>query len=345
MIKILFVIIERGVSMSFIDRIKERAKSDIKKIVLPEGSEPRIIKAARSIVDEKVAEVILLGNKDEIDKSVPWIDLSGIEIVDYINSDKIDMYANQLYELRKDKGLTLEKAYELVKDCSYYGVMMVHNNEADAMVSGVIHSTSDTLRPALQIIKTSPEVKLASSFFIMSLKDEYYGSQGIMLFSDCGLNENPDAEQLSEIAIASAKSFESLVGDVARVAMLSYSTHGSAKSEAIDKVVEATKLIREKAPKLLVDGEMQVDAAIVPEVAKLKAKNSAIMGHANILIFPDLNAGNIGYKLTQRFGGALAYGPIIQGLRKPVNDLSRGSLVDDIIGVIAITAVQAQNIS
>lgn len=329
--------------MSFIEKIKDRAKSNIKTIVLPEGTEPRVIRAARMVVDEKFGRVILLGKLEEIQNAVTLLDLSGIEILDYLQSDKIEKYATQLYELRKEKGVTKEKALEMVKIGSYFGVMMIYNGDADGMVSGAIHSTSDTLRPALQILKTAPGVKLASSFFIMTLKDESFGHNGTLLFSDCGLNENPDADQLSEIAIASAKSFKNLVCDSPKIAMLSYSTYGSAESEMTNKVILATKLVKEKAPELVVDGELQLDSAVVPEVAEIKAKGSPLKGNANILIFPDLNAGNIGYKITQRFGGARAYGPVMQGLNKPVNDLSRGSTVEDIVGTIAITAVQAQN--
>jgi phosphate acetyltransferase len=330
--------------MDFVEQMKTRAKRDIKRIVLPEGTEPRVIKAAKTIADEKVAKIVLLGKESEIKEAVSGLDISNIEIIDYLNSEKIETYAKQIYELRKEKGVTLEKAYEMAKNASYFGVMMVYNNEADGMVSGAAHSTADTLRPALQIIKTAPGSKLVSSFFIMLLKDKSFGKDGCMLYSDCGLNENPDADQLSEIAIASAATFKLLAEDEPRIAMLSYSTYGSAKSEMVDKVVKATNLVKEKAPQLVVDGELQVDAAVIPEVAEFKAKGSPIKGKANVLIFPDLNAGNIAYKITQRFGGAVAFGPVIQGLRKPVNDLSRGSTVDDIIGTIAITAVQAQNI-
>lgn len=330
--------------MGFIEKIKKRAKSSIKTIVLPEGTEPRVIMAAKRATDEGFVKVILLGNPQEVRNVLPDLNLSGIEILNYLQSNKIEKYANQLYELRKEKGITQEKALELVKIGSYFGVMMVYNEDADGMVSGAVHSTADTLKPALQILKTAHGVKLASSFFIMSLHDEFYGSNGSILFSDCALNENPDADQLSEIAIASAKSFKELVGDTPKIAMLSYSTYGSAKSEMTDKVIQATSLVKEKAPNLIVDGELQLDAAVVPEVAEFKAKGSSLMGHANILIFPDLNAGNIGYKLTQRFGRAIAYGPVVQGLSKPVNDLSRGAMVEDIVGTIAITAVQAQNI-
>lgn len=328
--------------MDFLERINQKARESIKTIVLPEGTEPRIIKAAKHIADNKIANVVLLGNKEEIEKVVPGLNLSGINIIDFEDSELIDKYCEQLYELRKEKGMTLEKAKETIKDANYFGVMMVYNGQADGMVSGAIHSTADTLRPALQIVKTAPNTSLVSSFFLMSLKDKEFGSNGIMLFTDCGLNENPDANELSQIAITSATTFNNLVGETPKIAMLSYSTYGSAKSDMTKKVIDATNIIREKAPEIIVDGELQVDAAIVPEIAKSKAKGSPINGSANVLVFPDLNAGNIGYKLVQRFAKADAFGPITQGLRKPINDLSRGSTVEDIIGVIAITAVQAQ---
>lgn len=329
--------------MDFIKKIEQIAKSDVKKIVLPEGAEPRILKAARYITDNKIANIVLLASRDEILRTDPNMDLTGIEVVDYLNSEKIDEYAKQLYEMRKHKGLTLDDAYSLVRECSYFGTMMVYNGEADGMVSGAIHSTANTLRPALQIIKTDGYSNIVSAFFIMSLKQKHYGSNGVMLFSDCGLIENPNAEQLVDIALAAAKNFRIFVEDEPRIAMLSYSTHGSAQSEMTKKVIEATRILKEKDPSLIVDGEIQVDAAIDPKVAEIKTKGSILKGRANIFIFPDLNSGNIGYKLVERFGGASAYGPITQGLRKPVNDLSRGSTVEDIIGVIAITAVQAQN--
>ena len=253
------------------------------------------------------------------------------------------MILKEIYELRKEKGMTIEKAKELLLDSVYFGMMMVKMEEADGLVSGAIHSSSDTLRPALQILKTAPGTKLVSAFFLMVVPNCGYGENGTFIFGDSGLNENPDSDKLSEIAISSAKSFEQLTEKTAKVAMLSYSTMGSAHSELTEKVVEATKLVKQKAPDLLVDGELQLDSAIIPEVAKSKAPESEIAGKANVLIFPDLNAGNIGYKLVQRLAKAEAYGPLCQGIAKPVNDLSRGCSAKDILGVIAITCVQAQN--
>ena len=273
------------------------------------------------------------------------MDINGAKIVDPNNSEKYEEYVNLLYELRKHKGMTLEKARELVKDPVYYGMLMVkdENSEADGLVSGAAHSTSDTLRPALQILKTAPGTKLVSAFFVMVVPECEYGENGTFIFGDCGLNENPDTEALSEIAISSSKSFKQLVGKEAKVAMLSYSTYGSAKSELTEKVIQATNIIKEKNKELIVDGELQLDAAIIPEIAKFKAPGSPLEGNANVLIFPDLNAGNIGYKLVQRLGKAEAYGPLCQGIARPVNDLSRGCSSKDIEGVVAITAVQAQN--
>lgn len=328
--------------MSFIDEIKQKAKGSKKKIVLPEGTDPRVLTAASVAAKEGLAEVILVGKEAEILQAAGKIDLSEVTIIDVETAEKREEYAQGLYELRKSKGLTIEKARELLKDPVYYGNMMIKNNDADGLVSGAIHSTADTLRPALQIIKTAPGTSLVSSFFIMVIPDCEYGQDGVFLFSDCGLNENPNAEQLSEIAISSAHSMKALLGVTPIVAMLSYSTYGSANSELTQKVVQATALAKQKAPDLLIDGEMQVDAALVASTAKLKAPNSAVAGLANVLIFPDLNAGNIGYKLTERLAKAQAYGPITQGLAKPINDLSRGCKAEDIVGVIAMTAVQAQ---
>ena len=269
-------------------------------------------------------------------------DISKATIINPIESQKYESYVQAFYELRKAKGMTLEKAYEIVKDETYFGMMMVKQSDADGLVSGACHSTSDTLRPALQILKTSPGTKLVSAFFVMVVPNCEYGENGVFIFSDSGLNEDPDADALSEIAISSSKSFKQLIGKQAKVAMLSYSTYGSAHSPLTDKVVEATKLLKQKAPNLLCDGELQLDAAIIPEIAKSKAPNSPVAGNANTLIFPDLDAGNIGYKLVQRLAKAEAYGPLCQGIAKPVNDLSRGCSSEDIAGVIAITAVQAQ---
>ena len=331
--------------MDFISTIKERARKDIKKIVLPEASDVRILKAAEIALSEAYAEVVLVGNEDSIKAMAGEnnIDVSKAIIVDPLKSDKAAEYAEKLYDLRKEKGMTLEQAQELVKDEVYFGMMMVKMNDADGLVSGAIHSTSDTLRPALQILKTAPGTKLVSAFFLMVVPNCEYGEDGVFVFGDCGLNENPNAEQLAEIAASSSQSFEKLVGKEAKVAMLSYSTMGSAKSELTQKVIDATNIVKENYPEIKVDGEMQLDAAIVPSVGKSKAPNSEIAGCANTLIFPDLNAGNIGYKLTQRLAKAEAYGPLCQGIARPVNDLSRGCSAEDVAGVVAITAVQAQD--
>ena len=333
--------------MSFIDKIKEQAKKQIKTIVLPESEDVRVLEATQMIIKEGFAKVILVGNREEIINLAKQnsINLEGTEIVNPKTSDKLRKYSNDLYELRKAKGMTLEQAQELLKTNSrYFATMMVKEGDADGFVSGASHPTSDTLRPALQILKTSSGTKLVSAFFVMVLPDNEYGEEGVFIFADSGLNEYPDADALSEIAISSASSFKELIGKEPKVAMLSYSTHGSASSPLTEKVVEATKLLKEKAPNLICDGEIQLDAAIIPEIAKRKAPDSPLKGAANILIFPDLDAGNIGYKLTQRFGHAEAYGPLCQGVAKAVNDLSRGCSSEDIAGVVAITAVQAQKI-
>lgn len=334
--------------MHFIESIKQRAKQDIKTIVLPEATDIRTLQATEQVIKEGYAKIILLGNKQEIENKSKEnnIDITGAKIIDPNNSEKYNQYVELLYELRKNKGMTMEQAQELVKNPVYYGMLMLKDeeSEADGLVSGAIHSTADTLRPALQILKTAPNTKLVSAFFVMEVPNCEYGENGIFIFGDSGLNENPTDDQLSEIAISSAKSFKSLVGKEPKVAMLSYSTHGSANSELTQKVISATKLANEKAPELLLDGELQLDAAILPEIAKMKAPKSKINGNANVLIFPNLDAGNIGYKLVQRLAKAEAYGPLCQGIAKPVNDLSRGCSSQDIAGVVAITAVQAQNI-
>ncbi len=327
---------------SFMVTITDIAKSNKQTIVLPEGSEPRTIKAATIILEQGIAEVVLLGDEKEIKKVADGVDISAAEIINPATSEKLEDFTQSLYEIRKAKGLTLEKARELLLNPLYFGVMMVKKDMADGMVAGAINSTGNVLRPALQILKTSPGTKLVSSFFIMVVPNCEYGENGVFLFSDSGLNEDPDAEALSEIAISSATSFKQLVNAEPKVAMLSYSTYGSAKSHLVDKVQVATKLAKEKRPDILLDGEFQLDAAIVPSVGKAKAPDSQMAGTANILIFPDLNAGNIGYKLTQRLAKADAYGPITQGIAKPVNDLSRGCTAEDIVGVVAITCVQAQ---
>ena len=330
--------------MEFIEQIKQRAKQDIKTIILPEAQELRTLEATQTVLEEGYAKPILLGDETTILNLAKENNLNIEEatMINPKNSEKRVEYANALYELRKQKGMTLEQAKELVLDETYFGMMMLKLNEADGLVSGAVHSTADTLRPALQILKTAPGTKLVSAFFVMVVPNCEYGENGIFVFGDSGLNQNPNADELSEIAISSSKSFEQLVGAKAKVAMLSYSTYGSAKSELTEKVIEATKLVKEKSPELLVDGELQLDAAIVPEISKSKAPGSPIEGDANVLIFPDLDAGNIGYKLVQRLAKAEAYGPLCQGIAKPVNDLSRGCSSSDIAGVIAITAVQAQ---
>lgn len=332
--------------MSFIEKIKEKARKDIKTIILPEATDERILQATEMVKKEKYAKIILLGNEEQIKQIAQEkeIDINGTQIIDPEKSEKSEEYATELYELRKAKGMTEEKAKELIKEPIYYGMMMLKQGDADGLVSGAAHSTSDTLRPALQILKTAPGTKLVSAFFIMVVPDCEYGANGTFIFADSGLNEEPDSEALSEIAISSSKSFEQLVGEQAKIAMLSYSTYGSAHSASTEKVIEATNKVKEKEPNLLVDGELQLDAAIIPEVAEFKARGSPLKGQANVLVFPDLGAGNIGYKLVQRLAKAEAYGPLCQGIAKPVNDLSRGCSAKDVAGVVAITAVQAQQI-
>ena len=332
--------------MSFIERIKEIARTEIKTIVLPEATDSRILEAAQIVKNEGYAKIILIGDEEKVKEIAndKGINIENIQIVNPLKDKKTEEYAKALYVLRKSKGMTEEQAHQLILDPVYFGMMMVKLNEADGLVSGAAHSTSDTLRPALQILKTAPGTKLVSAFFIMVVPNCEYGSNGTFIFADSGLNEEPDSDKLSEIAISSSKSFEQLIGEKAKVAMLSYSTYGSAHSASTEKIIEATRLVKEKEPELMVDGELQLDAAIVPEVAEFKAKGSPLKGRANVLIFPDLSAGNIGYKLVQRLAKAEAYGPLCQGIAKPVNDLSRGCSSQDIAGVVAITAVQAQQI-
>ena len=329
--------------MSFIDNIKARAKSDKKTIVLPETSDMRTLQAAHQVLAEVIANVVLIGNEAKIKEAAAGLDLSGATIVDPETFAEMDAYVEELVKLREKKGMTAEKATELLKgDGLFLGVMMVKKGLADGMVAGAVNSTANVLRPCLQILKTAPNTKLVSAFFVMVVPDCEYGANGTFVFSDAGLNQNPNSEELAAIAQSSAKSFKQLVGEEPIVAMLSHSTFGSAKHADVDKVVEATRIAKEQAPELKLDGEFQLDAAIVPSVGSAKAPGSEVAGKANVLVFPDLDAGNIGYKLTQRLAKAEAYGPITQGIAKPVNDLSRGCSAEDIVGVVAITAVQAQ---
>lgn len=330
--------------MSFVQGIINRAKQEIKTIVLPEATDIRTLKAVDIISKNEFCKIALVGNKEEITKVAKDnnFDISKAEIIEPNKSENYEEYVNAFYELRKHKGMTLEKAKELMLDPVFFGMMMVKQGKADGLVSGAVHSTADTLRPALQILKTAPGTKLVSTFCVLDVPNCEFGENGVFVFSDCGLNQNPNSEELSEIAISTAKSFKELIGKEPRVAMLSYSTMGSAKAEEVDKVRIATEIAKEKAPDLLIDGEMQFDAAVVPNIAKSKAPESKVAGTANTMIFPDLQAGNIGYKLVERLAKAEAYGPICQGMAKPVNDLSRGCKAEDIVGVVAITCVQAQ---
>lgn len=332
--------------MAYIDRIKERARQDKKTIILPESTDKRTLIAAAQILQEGIADIIMIGNEEKIHDGAGWleVDLTGLQVVNPSTSDKLDEYVELLYETRKAKGMTMDKAREiLLSDYLTFGIIMVKANDADGMVAGACHSTADTLRPALQILKTAPGIKLVSGFFILDVPNCEFGDNGTFLFADCGLNQDPNAEELAAIADTSAKSFKSLIGSKPIIAMLSHSTKGSAKHALVDKVVEATRIAKEEYPHLMIDGELQTDAALVPSVAKSKAPGSDVAGKANVLIFPNLDCGNIGYKLVQRLAKADAYGPMLQGIAKPVNDLSRGCSWQDIVGVVALTAVQAQN--
>ena len=329
--------------MGFIDNIKQRAKSDKKTIILPESMDRRTFEAAEKILAEGIANLIIIGTPEQIEENSRGFDISGAEIVNPFTYEKTQQYIDLFVELRKKKGMTEEKAREIIlNDYAYYGCLMIKSGDADGMVSGACHSTADTLRPCLQIIKTKPGTKLVSAFFLVVVPDCEYGEKGTFVFSDAGLNQNPNSEELAAIAESSAESFKLLVEKEPIVAMLSHSTKGSAKHADVDKVVEAAAIAKEQYPELKLDGELQLDAAIVPSVAASKAKGSDVAGKANVLVFPDLDAGNIGYKLVQRLAKAEAYGPVTQGIAAPVNDLSRGCSADDIVGVVAITAVQAQ---
>lgn len=333
--------------MSYIDIIKDKARADKKTIVLPETTDKRTLIAAAHVIEEGIANIIMVGKEEKIRDGAGWleIDLSNVEVIDPETTDRLDDYIELLYETRKEKGMTPEKAREiLLSDNLTFGVVMVKAGDADGMVAGCCHATADVLRPSLQILRTAPGTKLVSGFFIIDVPDCQYGENGTFLFSDCGLNQDPTAEELAAIADSSAKSFRNLVGANPVIALLSHSTKGSAKHPLVDKVVEATRIAHEQYPELVLDGELQTDAAIVPKVAKTKAPGSEVAGKANVLVFPNLDCGNIAYKLVERLAKADAYGPMLQGIARPVNDLSRGCSWEDIVGVVALTAVQAQNI-
>lgn len=330
--------------MNLIQDIIARAKANKQHIVLPEGTEERTLKAADRLIADDVVNITLIGNPTEIQTLATKLELPHIKnatIVDPTNNEKKSVYTNLLFELRKNKGLTLEQAEKLVEDPLYWACLMIKNGDADGEVAGARNTTGNVLKPALQIIKTAPGISVVSGAFLMFTSLKEYGKDGVLVFADCAVMPNPNAKELAEIAITTAHTTQALVGVEPKIAMLSFSTKGSASSESSDKVIEATRLAKEMAPELQIDGELQADAALVPEVGKSKAPGSPIAGKANVLIFPNLDCGNIAYKLVQRLGGAEAIGPILQGMSAPVNDLSRGSSVDDIYKMVAITANQA----
>lgn len=333
--------------MSLLDEIKTKAAALKKTIVLCEGEDKRVIEAAAQITKEGIAKIVLIGNKEECNKVAPHIDLTGITLVDPLTSEKTGDYANILYEARKAKGMTEEQAKEQAKDRTMFGALMLKAGDVDGYVSGACHSTANTLRPGLQVVKTAPGIKTVSSCFIMIAPSKHeYNPDGVAVFADCAINIEPTAEQLADIAVSSAKTAKAIAGIEPRVAMLSFSTKGSGNddkfTQTVPKVQKATQLAKEMAPDLALDGEFQFDAAVAPEVGQLKAPGSKVAGHANVFVFPNINAGNIGYKIAQRYGGYMAIGPVCQGFAKPLNDLSRGCNVDDIVATVAVTALQAE---
>ncbi|MBO4542946.1 MAG: phosphate acetyltransferase [Bacteroidales bacterium] len=330
--------------MDLLEQIKQNAIKANKCIVLPEGEEERTLKAADVILSEKIARLVLLGNKETIHaKAKEWnlTHIAEAEIIDPNNNPKADFYANMLYELRKAKGMDMEKASALVKDPLYLGTLLIKNGEVDGEVAGAMNATGDVLRPAFQIVKTLPGINVVSGAFIMIMKDKQWGDNGIMVFADCAADPNTDENKLAQIAVVTAKTARNIAGIEPRIAMLSFSTKGSAKHELVDRVVNATRIAKEMDPTLVIDGELQADAAIVEKVGASKAPGSPVAGKANVLVFPSLEVGNIAYKLVQRLAGAQAIGPVMQGMAAPINDLSRGCSVEDIVNVVAITANQA----
>lgn len=334
--------------MALLDEIKAKAASLKKTIVLCEGEDRRVVEAAAQITKEGIAKIVLIGNEEEVKKVAPDVDLTGITLIDPLTSEKTAEYAKILYEARKAKGMTEEQAAVQAKDRTMFGALMLKAGDVDGYVSGACHSTANTLRPGLQVVKTAPGIKTVSSCFIMIAPEggNKYNPDGVAVFADCAINIEPDAQQLADIAVSSAKTARAIAGIEPRVAMLSFSTKGSGNDDkffkSVPKVQEATRLAKEMAPDLALDGEFQFDAAVAPEVGELKAPGSKVAGHANVFIFPNINAGNIGYKIAQRFGGYMAIGPVCQGFAKPLNDLSRGCNVDDIVATVAVTALQAE---
>ena len=332
--------------MDFITSIQQQAKEGNKKIVLPEGTEPRMLKAVPIIREQEIAEIVLLGAEEEIRQRAAEAEVelpADVEIINPETSNKLDEYGAEYYQLRKHKGISEQEAYDQVKNPLYFGSMMVRQGDADGKVAGSVNATANVLGAAIRIVGTAEGISVISGSFIMIVPEQKFGAEGVLLFADSGVNPNPDADQLGEIAVSSAQTFHNLVDEEPKVGMLSFSTKGSAEHELVDKVRTATEKAKELAPELTIDGELQGDAALVPEVSEKKCPDSEVEGQANVLIFPDLQAGNISYKLVQRLAGAEAFGPILQGIAQPVNDLSRGCSVQDIVNVTAITVVQAKN--
>ncbi|MFV0346305.1 MAG: phosphate acetyltransferase [Bacteroidales bacterium] len=333
--------------MTLLSEIKEKAQNNIKRIVLPEGDEPRTLRATEIILKEKIADIILLGREEQIAQAARelGVDLSGVKIVNPLSSDKRELYAEEMVRQRFDKGMTMEKALSDLNNPLIFAALMIKCGDADGEIAGAINATGDVLRPAFQYVKTKKGVSVVSGAFFMFVNDPHFGHNGILVFADCAVMPDPTEQQLAEIAVSTADTAHSIMGIEPRIAMLSFSTYGSAKHELVDRIKNATRIAKEMRPDLKIDGEMQVDAALIPEVAQLKAPDSEVAGRANILVFPNLEAGNIGYKLVQRLAKAEAIGPVLQGMAAPINDLSRGCSVHDIVNLVAITANQVASSS